>query len=106
MIFKKFITIEIQVNVCQNSQHASIYHVSFQVLVIIIYVCVCVITFSFEYLVIQFAYYLENEPKQITYGSTFLGLVIIIMPNFLQFTFPKHWKLRKLQLVNPKILET
>jgi hypothetical protein len=51
--------------------------------------CVCD-AFSFEDLLIQFAYYLENEPKQITYGSTFLGLVIIIMPNFLQITFPKH----------------
>jgi hypothetical protein len=53
-------------------------------------VCVCASTFSFEDLLIQFAYYLENEPKQITYGSTFLGLVIILMPNFLQITFPKH----------------
>jgi hypothetical protein len=58
--------------------------------------CVCANTFSFEYLIIQFAYYLENEPKQITYGSTFLGLVIMIMPIFLQITFPKHWKLWKL----------
>jgi hypothetical protein len=76
----------------KNSQHPSIYHASFEVLVIVICVCVCVCAnaISFEDFLIQFAYYLENEPKQITYGSTFLGLVIILMPNFLQITFPKH----------------
>jgi hypothetical protein len=44
--------------------------------------CVCVHAFSFKDLLIQFAYHLENEPKKITDCSTFLGLVIIIMPNF------------------------
>jgi hypothetical protein len=105
LIFKKLITI--QTKICQNSQHVNcIYHLSFQVFVMII--CELVHThthtLSFKDFLIQFTYLENVYKKKKTHIVVPFRLVVIVMPILLEFNYPKHWKWKKLQILDAIIL--